>query len=150
MKMSSKTEYALKTVLDLSIHGRNSVVRIAEIAKRQNIPVKFLEQILLLLKSARIVESQRGARGGYTLVASPSSITIASIVRLTDDLLLASAYPAELKKGRRPAQLTIVPFSEIWLDINNYVKEKLEKTTIQHMRDRMNELSDSLAAQYDI
>ena len=60
MKISSKTVYAIRTVIDLVLHGNDGLVRAAEIAARQHIPRKFLEQILLTLKGAGIVASKRG------------------------------------------------------------------------------------------
>src|SRR6187399_3791745 len=83
MKLSVRGEYALRAliVLGLDYMEDDSVVRIQEISKRQNIPKRFLEQILNDLKSAHIVESKRGVAGGYRLRRRPEQINLAQVVR---------------------------------------------------------------------
>src|SRR6185436_1022922 len=83
MKLTVRGEYALRALLVLSRDFRDddSVVRIQEISRKQNIPKRFLEQILNDLKSAGIVESKRGVTGGYRLRRTPQEITLAEIVR---------------------------------------------------------------------
>jgi Rrf2 family protein len=84
MKISFRGDYALKAILDLSLHYNKGLVRIQEIAKRQDIPIKYLEQILLALKGAGFVKSQRGAKGGYYLAKKPKDIKLGEIVRLME------------------------------------------------------------------
>ena len=81
MKLSLKGEYALRALVVLGMNYSPSVVRIQRIADDQNIPKRFLEQILNDLKSAGILESKRGITGGYRLARSPEKITLASVVR---------------------------------------------------------------------
>jgi len=81
MKLSVRGEYALRALLVLSLHYDENVVPIKTISEEQNIPKKFLEQILNDLKSLGAVESRRGIHGGYRLARPPEHITLASIVR---------------------------------------------------------------------
>ena len=83
MKLSVRGEYAMRALLVLArdYQEDDSVVRIQEISRRQNIPKRFLEQILNDLKSAGVVESKRGATGGYRLRRPPERITLAEVVR---------------------------------------------------------------------
>jgi Rrf2 family cysteine metabolism transcriptional repressor len=81
MKLSVRGEYALRALLVLGQHYGEEVVRIDTISEEQNIPKKFLEQILNELKNMGAVESRRGARGGYRLARPPAEITLASIIR---------------------------------------------------------------------
>jgi Rrf2 family protein len=83
MKLSLRGEYALRAliVLGLDYLEDDSVVRIQEVSKRQNIPKRFLEQILNDLKSGGIVESKRGVAGGYRLKRSPDQISLAEVIR---------------------------------------------------------------------
>ena len=81
MKLSLRGEYALRALLVLGLNYDESVVRIQTISERQNIPKRFLEQILNDLKSAGIVQSKRGVAGGYRLARPPQEISLASIVR---------------------------------------------------------------------
>ena len=84
MRITYKGDYALKTILDLALHYGESAVAIHGLAKRADIPVKFLEQILLSLKRAGLVASSRGMKGGYTLIKSPDEITLGQVIRILD------------------------------------------------------------------
>lgn len=89
MKLSTRGEYALRALLVLGqdYQEDDSVVRIQEISAKQNIPKRFLEQILNDLKSARLVESKRGVTGGYRLGRAPEEITLAEIIRHVEGAL---------------------------------------------------------------
>ncbi len=81
MKLSLRGEYALRAMLVLGLNYGPSVVRIQTISEQQNIPKRFLEQILNELKTAGLVQSRRGVAGGYRLARRPEEITLAAIVR---------------------------------------------------------------------
>jgi Rrf2 family protein len=81
MKLSLRGEYALRALLVLGLNYGDSVVRIQKISEHQNIPKRFLEQILNDLKSAGMVQSRRGVAGGYRLAKRPEEITLAAVVR---------------------------------------------------------------------
>ncbi len=84
MKLSKKSEYGLRALLELSqFYGKETLQR-QEIAERQHIPVEFLEQILLALKRAGLLASRRGTKGGYTLIKSPDAITLGQVIRILD------------------------------------------------------------------
>jgi len=84
VKLSKKSEYGLRALLELTIaHGKTTLQR-HEIADRQRIPIEFLEQILLTLKRAGLVASRRGIKGGYTLIKQPREITLGHVIRLLD------------------------------------------------------------------
>jgi len=84
MKLSKKSEYGLRALLELTIaHGKTTLQR-HEIAHHQHIPIEFLEQILLTLKRAGLVASRRGIKGGYTLIKQPKEITLGHVIRLLD------------------------------------------------------------------
>ena len=81
MKLSLRVEYALRAMLVLGMNYEKPVVRIQAISDEQNIPKRFLEQILNDLKSAGLVQSRRGVAGGYRLAKRPEQITLAAVVR---------------------------------------------------------------------
>jgi Rrf2 family transcriptional regulator, cysteine metabolism repressor len=84
VKLSKKSEYALRALLELTlVHGKATLQR-HEIAARQHIPVEFLEQILLALKRAGLLSSRRGMRGGYGLLKSPEEVTLGQVIRVLD------------------------------------------------------------------
>ena len=84
MKITYKGDYSLKTMLDLSMHYNKGVLPIQELAKKGDIPNKFLEQILLTLKKGGFVESKRGIDGGYFLARPPETITVGEVVRFIE------------------------------------------------------------------
>jgi Rrf2 family protein len=86
MKLSKRGEYALRSLINLGIAAKvgRSLVRVAELAKAEDLPVKFLEQVMQQLREAGIVESERGKLGGYRLAKPASQIHIGEIVRLID------------------------------------------------------------------
>jgi Rrf2 family protein len=83
MKLSKKSEYALRALIELTRNYGHPVTR-QEIGARQNVPVVFLEQILLRLKHAGLVASTRGVQGGYALIKPPSKVTLGHVIRILD------------------------------------------------------------------
>ena len=81
MKLSLKGEYALRALLVLGLRHGYGIIRISQISKEQNIPQRFLEQILTELKSAGLAQSRRGLSGGYQLARNPEDISLAEVVR---------------------------------------------------------------------
>lgn len=129
MNISVKSEYALKAVFDLAsqyLAGRESgapmpPIKIADIARRQKIPQKFLELILAGLKQSGFVDSRRGAEGGYLLARSPDSITIGEVLRAVENV----------KGGSRPHSND--PFGEIWRRVDRAVSGVLDQTTFAEL-----------------
>ena len=103
MKISQKGLYALQAMMTLARRHEQGAIKIRDIAQESNLPEKFLELILLELKNARIVDSVRGARGGYQLRRDPSEIPLSDIIRLVDGPL------APRPLGRRPGGRTGAP-----------------------------------------
>jgi len=87
MKLSLRGEYALRALLVLGLNYGKEVVRIQAISEHQNVPKRFLEQILNDLKSAGVVQSRRGVAGGYSLAKPPEEITLAAVVRHVEGAL---------------------------------------------------------------
>jgi Rrf2 family protein len=87
MKLSVRGEYALRALLVLGLNYDDQVVRIQTISEQQNLPKRFLEQILNDLKSAGFVESRRGVAGGYRLARPPAEITLAPVIRHVEGAL---------------------------------------------------------------
>jgi Rrf2 family protein len=110
MHISSKGHYALLTIFDLASQRSGKPVKIASIAKRQAIPQKFLELILLSLKQGGFVESHRGAEGGYSLARTPDTITVGEVLHFID---------GPPKKQGSPQRDT--PLTELWSDIDKSV-----------------------------
>ena len=86
MKLSKKGEYAIRALIDLGIAAEvgRSLLQVTELAAHEKLPVKFLEQIMMVLKEAGLIESQRGKFGGYRLARPAGKIVIGQVVRLID------------------------------------------------------------------
>ncbi len=84
MRFSKKSEYGLRALLELTAHYGKALVQRHQIAARQNIPIEFLEQILLALKNAGLLASKRGVTGGYSLIKPPDQITLGQVIRILD------------------------------------------------------------------
>ncbi|MBC8432404.1 MAG: Rrf2 family transcriptional regulator [Desulfobacterales bacterium] len=82
MKLTTKTRYGTRLILDLALHHGKGSVRMSEISMRQNISVKYLEQLIRPLKQADLVTSTRGPKGGHMLAKKPEEITLGEITRL--------------------------------------------------------------------
>lgn len=128
MKLTKKSEYACLALIDLAKHYDNGYVKIIDISERWSIPRKFLEQILISLKTAGYVKSKKGSEGGYKLTKAPSQIFLAEIIRLLDGPLApvdsASKYFYENTPVEQHRKLL-----HVFIDIRNYIALKLEKTS---------------------
>ena len=100
MKISTKGRYALRMMLDIAVHDTGEPVRIRDIAARQEISVKYLEQIVSVLARAGYVKSIRGPQGGYRLTRKPGEYPLGDILRLTEGSLRRQPCPGGMS-GRR-------------------------------------------------
>jgi len=141
MRISKKGEYALRAMAYLALNYKKAPVHIHEISQREKIPEKFLEQILLDLKRAGLLESKRGIHGGYSIIKAPRKISLARIIRIIDGALAPLgcvsrwahvSCPDEKKCGLR----------KVMLEVRNVVAEMLEKITLEDVcRKRGNAVS---------
>lgn len=84
MKLSTRSRYGTRMMLDLAQHYKEGPVQIGEIAKRQEVSVKYLEQLIIPLKKANLIKSIRGPKGGHMLAKSPKEITVGQIVKVLE------------------------------------------------------------------
>ena len=120
MNISVKGEYALQAIFDLASQRPGEPIRIADIARRQKIPQKFLEIILAGLKQAGFVESRRGAEGGYLLARAAESLTVGEVLRSIE------STGQERSRSRRKAE---TPFTDMWRQVDSAVSEIIDQTT---------------------
>lgn len=128
MKISTKGRYALRLMLDLAIYNTGQPVSIKDVARRQQISEKYLEQIISVLNKAGYVRSIRGAQGGYLLKKEPKEYTVGMILRLTEgDLAPVSCVGEESSEcDRREACVTV----RIWEQINDAVNNVVDNITL--------------------
>lgn len=141
MNISVKGEYALQAIFDLASQPVGEPIKIAEIAKRQKIPQKFLELILAGLKQGGFVESRRGAEGGYLLARSASSLTVGEVLRFVE------GSHEERSRSRRKAE---TPFSEVWQQVDRAVSGILDQTTFGDLLSRWTDKQHKYVLNWEI
>jgi Rrf2 family protein len=129
MKISQKGLYALQAMMMLARHYNQGAIRIRDIAYEEVLPEKFLELILLELKNARLVESVRGAKGGYRLRRPPSEIRLSEIIRLIDGPL-APFGDAEQLRSLIDRDIEHRALYQVFLEVRNAAAKILEHTTL--------------------
>ena len=127
MKISTKGRYALRLMLDLAMNGENNVVRIKDIAERQQISDKYLEQIISVLNKAGYVRSTRGPQGGYSLRKAPEEYTVGDILRLTEGSLAPVACVEDERGCERETECVTV---EVWKRLNQAISDVEDHITL--------------------
>lgn len=131
MKISTKGRYALRLMLDLAMNNNGEMVRIKDVAKRQNISEKYLEQIISILKRAGFVRSLRGSQGGYQLAKDPSEYTVGMILRLTEgSMAVVSCLEDSENQCKRANQCVSL---RLWSMIDKAVNDVIDNVTLQDM-----------------
>ena len=129
MKISTKGRYALRMLLDLAEHRQCGYIALKDIAERQNISKKYLEQIIPMFNNSGILKTSRGAQGGYQLAKSPDSYTLGEILRLTEGslapILCAEQEPADCARSEDCA------LRPIWQGLYRTVCAYLDGITLQ-------------------
>jgi Rrf2 family transcriptional regulator, cysteine metabolism repressor len=142
MKLSVRGEYALRALLVLGLRYHEPLVRIKTISDEQNIPKRFLEQILNDLKSAGIVQSKRGVTGGYRLARRPDQITLAAVVRHIEGALAPVSCVSQrfYEKCSCPDE-AVCAIRSAMKDIREAVVQIAERVTIAELCERSRRLS---------
>src|SRR3979409_1817946 len=134
MKISQKGLYALQALMMLTRRYNQGAIRIRDIAYEEDLPEKFLELILLELKNARMVESVRGAKGGYQLRRDPDDIHLSEIIRLIDGPL-APFGDAEQLRVLIDRDLPHRALYQVFLDVRDAAAQILDNTTLVDLID---------------
>jgi Rrf2 family cysteine metabolism transcriptional repressor len=145
MRITYKGDYALKTILDLSVHYSNSPVTISVLAKRADIPIKFLEQILLDLKRGGFVESKRGKVGGYLLSKPPAQIRLGDVIRFIDGPIEPIACVD--KKYHGCSDIYKCMFRNIWQEIAKTTSKVIDNITFEDLAKKVSCCKPTLAYQ---
>jgi Rrf2 family protein len=135
MRISHRGLYALRALMFLAESYDRGLVKIHEIATAEQIPVKFLEAILVLLKNARLVVSQRGREGGYTLRRPPAEIMVGDVVRLIDGPLAPFGDVVELTRRVRTERQRAGLY-ELFLEVRNAASAIVDRTSLADLVER--------------
>ena len=133
MKISTKGRYALRLMLDLAMNDTGDPISLKDVAQRQGISDKYLEQIISVLNRAGFVKSVRGAQGGYFLRKEPQEYTVGMILRLTEGSLapVSCIEEDEVSCDRQESCVTLI----LWKKINDAIKDVVDHTTLQDLVD---------------
>jgi Rrf2 family protein len=130
MKLSTRSRYGARILVDLARHKDQGPIQIGEISKRQDISVKYLEQLIRPLKQANLVTSVRGPKGGHLLAENPENISLGQVVRLFEgqtDLVECISFPNKCPMSD-DCQIRLA-----WQDATEVLYEKLDATTISDL-----------------
>jgi Rrf2 family protein len=129
VRISRRTDYALRALFTLVDHFGGAPIPIRELARRNDVPKRFLEQIMLALKSQGWVDSSAGIRGGYFLAKNPAKITMGEVVRHFDGIL-APIDCVSVTGYQRCSQESVCRFRRVFFDARNYVANLMDRMTL--------------------
>jgi Rrf2 family transcriptional regulator, iron-sulfur cluster assembly transcription factor len=144
MKLSTRSRYGVRLMLELASHyGNGQLSQLADIARRQSVSVKYLEQIVLPLKRARYVVSYRGAKGGHRLARHPSEISIGEIVALLEDGCHVVECVGDADVCERADKCVT---RRLWKEASEAFYRKLDGLTLQYLVEQAGASGDDLDA----
>lgn len=132
MKLTSKSEYTLLALIYIARNGKDEFVKSEDICRRYDIPKKYLEQLLSILKANGILRSRRGAEGGYALARDPGDITMAEVVRIMDGPIAPTESVSRYFYAATPLEQEDSVL-EIFRDIRDYAARVMEARTLSDL-----------------
>lgn len=140
MKISTKGRYAMRMMVDLGQHRADGYIALKDIARRQNISKKYLEQIVPLLNKAELLRTNRGYQGGYALSKEPEKYTVGEILRVTEGSLApVSCLQYEMNDCPRRADCATLP---IWEGLYKTITDYLDGITLADIISKLNDGGD--------
>lgn len=138
MKISTKGRYALRMLLDLAEHQNDGFIALKDIAERQGISKKYLEQIIPVLNRSDVLNANRGYQGGYKLAKSPDKYTVGAILRLTEGSIapVACLDHEPVDCPRREDCITL----PLWKGLNKVITDYLDSVTLQDLLDNQQDM----------
>lgn len=131
MKISTRGRYALRFMIDLAQHGRETYVPLKDVSERQGISVKYLEQITALLSKFGLLQSIRGPQGGYRLAKKPEDYTVGEILRTTEgNMAPVACLETETNTCERADSCSTI---KMWMGLNKVVNDYLDSVTLESL-----------------
>ncbi len=134
MKLTTKGRYGLRAVIDLAMYAKNEPVSLSDVAERQNISISYLEQLVAKLKKAGIVQSTRGAQGGYALAKVPEDISVGEILRALEGSLSpvdCSAVDGEGENECSASNFCVTKY--VWKRINDSINDTVNNMFLSEL-----------------
>ena len=136
MKLSKKSDYALRAMIYLSMNYQKGAVQIKEISSKERIPQKFLENILLTLRKVGILNSKMGLKGGYELARAPDLITLGEVIRVLDGAIAPVNCVSQISYKPCAEEITCV-IRGVMMDVRNAITDVLDTMTFADMCKRV-------------
>lgn len=147
MKISTRARYGLRAMLDLAMHFNGVPVLVKDIARRQAVSERYLEQLMLILKKAGLVSSTAGAKGGYILARDPASVRVKEIV----ETLEGSLTPVEcVERKEFCSRSGSCVTRQVWSRVGAAIAETLDSFTLKQLADLQEEGSKRKVPMYEI
>ena len=134
MKLTTKGRYAVTAILDLALHDAKGPINLADIARRQDISLAYLEQLFSKLRKNGLVESSRGPGGGYRLKRSAEEISVADVINAVDEPVDATRCGGQQNCQGELRCLT----HDLWEDLSNQISQFLSNVTLGELIQRKN------------
>jgi len=147
MKISTKIRYGARAMLELAFRYGEGPIELKEIAKRENISLKYLEQVIIPLRTAGLVKSVRGSKGGYSLAKSPSDIYLSDVVEILEgpvNLIECLTDPKACQKS------SICVTRDIWKEVSEAIYGIFHSITLEEMVNRKREKEGRIPPMYQI
>ena len=128
LRLSNRGRYALKAVFDLAVHA-DAPVQVRDVAARQRIPLRFLEQIFQLLKRGGLVESKRGPRGGFLLAREPDEVKLGDVLRAVEGPVVLGGPSSARRKSAEPGDVT----DAVLADLSRSVEQCFDGITLEDL-----------------
>ena len=139
LKLTTKGRYGLRAVIDLAMYAKNEPVSLSDVAERQNISISYLEQLIAKLKKAGIVQSTRGAQGGYALAKAPEEISVGEILRALEGSLSpvdCSAVDGEGETECSASNFCVTKY--VWKRINDSINDTVNNMFLSELLEESN------------
>ncbi len=133
MKLSTRTRYGVRAIIELAANDSKKPLQLKVIAERQDISIKYLEQLMNALRSGGIVRSIRGARGGYILAKPPNQIKLGDVFNCLEGSVITAECVEDEDYCRRAADCAA---RLLWVQLQEAIKNVLESVTVQDLLDR--------------
>jgi Rrf2 family protein len=149
MKVSQRVTYGIMAAVDLAMNAKEVPIQARAIARRQAIPIRFLEQVLNSMKKAGLVDSLRGAQGGYMLLKEPSALSIADILEALEGSVFHRAFQGRStpEKGLTKEQLLL---GDVWEKVEMAERQVLESITVEQLAGRQRAIEEQRNPMYHI
>ena len=136
MKLSTRTRYAVRAIIELAQNGNNKPLQLKIIAKRQDISVKYLEQLMAVLRSGGFVRSVRGSKGGYVLAKTPDQIKLNDVLHRLEGPVATVECVEDKDCCTRSADCAA---RSLWMQVERAIEKILESVTLQDLVDKAND-----------